>query len=136
MEGCDVVVTGGPGENYQNIMIDQMHRVPVFIAAGSVSLRELGAIYSCANLVVTNSTGPLHLAVALGVPTVSVYSPIPTCHPQRWGPYPAYVEKDDRHKVFIAPMRGENGGEMEDMAAISVQEVQGAGQAALKQIRL
>ncbi len=68
MEGYDVIVTGGPGENYQNIMIDNMHRIPVFIAAGSVSLRQLAAIFSCADLVVSNSTGPLHLAVALECP--------------------------------------------------------------------
>ncbi len=130
--GCDVVVTGGPGENYQAIMIDQMHRIPVFIAAGSVSVRELAALYSCADLVVTNSTGPLHLAVALGVPTVSIYSPLPTCHPQRWGPYPAYVECDAKHEVFVAPMGGGNGDGQEDMAAVSVEEVWKAGQTALK----
>ena len=130
--GCDVVVTGGPGEEYQAIMIDQMHRIPVFIAAGSVSLRELAALYSCADLVVTNSTGPLHLAVALGVPTVSIYSPLPTCHPQRWGPYPAYAEHDAKHGVFVAPIQGVNGERQEDMAAISVEEVWKAGQSALK----
>ncbi len=131
-EGCDVVVTGGPGENYQAIMIDQMHRIPVFIAAGSVSVRELAALYACADLVVTNSTGPLHLAVALGVPTVSIYSPVPTCHPQRWGPYPAYVEKDAKHGVFVAPLIGENGDRQEDMAAVSVQNVWDVSRAALK----
>ena len=131
-DGCDVVVTGGPGEDYQSIMIDQMHRIPVFIAAGSVSIRQLAAIYSWADLVVTNSTGPLHLAVALGVPTVSVYSPIPTCHPQRWGPYPSYAEHNDQHAVFVAPVAGDNGNKREDMAAVSVQEVWNAGQAAVK----
>jgi ADP-heptose:LPS heptosyltransferase len=123
MAGWDVVITGGPGENYQNIMIDQMHRIPVFIAAGSVSLRELGAILSQADLVVTNSTGPLHLAVALDVPTVSVYSPIPTCHPQRWGPYPAYVEGSKLHHVFVAPMGKDDKEGEEDMTAVSVEEV-------------
>ncbi len=110
MAGCDVVVTSGPGENYQYLMIDNMHRIPVFIAAGSVSVRELAAIFSCADLVVTNSTGPLHLAVALGVPTVSIYSPIPTCHPKRWGPYPAYVEGAKDHEVVVAPMLGVGSG--------------------------
>jgi len=111
--GCDVVVTGGPGEDYQSIMIDHMDRIPVFIAAGSVSLRELAAIISWADLVVSNSTGPLHLAVALGVPTVSIYSPIPTCHPTRWGPYPAYAEGKDDHRVLMA----------RDLSTISVEEV-------------
>jgi len=73
------------------------------------------------------------MAVALGVPTISVYSPIPTCHPQRWGPYPAYVEHDAQHEVFVAPMRGENGDRQEDMAAVSVQEVWVRGQAAIRQ---
>src|SRR5438445_13761675 len=118
--GCDVVVTGGPGEDYQTIMIDQMDRIPVFIAAGSVNLRELAALYACADLVITNSTGPLHLAVALGGPTVSIYSPIPTCHPQRWGPYPAYVEKDVKHEVFVAQLGGENADRREDSAAGTV----------------
>jgi len=121
--GCDVVVTGGPGENYQNIMIDNMHRIPVFIAAGSVSLRELAALFSCADLVVTNSTGPLHVAVALNVPTVSIYSPIPTCHPTRWGPYPAYPEGRKEHAVLVAPLIGEEGNVQEDMGAVSVEEV-------------
>jgi len=118
-QGVHVVVTGGPGENYQNVMIDQMNRIPSFVPAGSVSLRELGALFSQVNLVVSNSTGPLHLAVAVGTPTVSVYSPIPTCHPRRWGPYPAYVEGNKRHQVFIAP---EPGGVV-DMAGVAVQDV-------------
>jgi heptosyltransferase-3 len=117
--GCDVVVTAGPGENVQSIMIDQMHRIPVFIPAGSVALRPLGAILAQANLVVSNSTGPLHMAVALGVPTVSVFSPIPTCHPRRWGPYPDYVEKGGRHGVLVAP---ETGGRVA-MDQVSVEQV-------------
>jgi len=119
-QGCDVVVTGGPGEDYQYIMIDNMRRIPVFIAAGSISLRELGALFSAVQLVVSNSTGPLHMAVALGVPTVSVYSPIPTCHPQRWGPYPAYAEKKGLHDVVLAP---DDGLPNEDMAKVSVENV-------------
>jgi len=103
--GCDVVVTGGPGEDYQNIMIDQMHRIPVFIAAGSVSLRELAAIFSCADLVVTNSTGPLHWRSPWEFLRCQSIT-IPTCHPTRWGPYPAYAEGRDEHQVKIAPLVG------------------------------
>src|SRR5258708_412629 len=39
--GYDVIVTGGPGEDYQNIMIDHMRRIPVFVAAGSISGRGI-----------------------------------------------------------------------------------------------
>jgi len=121
--GCDLVVTGGPGEDHEGSMRKTMRRTPAFVAAGSVSIRELAAILSWADLVVTNSTGPLHLAVALGVPTVSIYSSLPTRHPARWGPYPAYVEGDDLHHVFLAPLEGEGAKASEDMGAVSVEEV-------------
>jgi len=120
---CDLVVTGGPGEDHEGAMTGNMRRSPVFVAAGSVNIRELAAILSWADLVVTNSTGPLHLAVALGVPTVSIYSPLPTRHPARWGPYPAYVEGDGLHRVLLAPLRGEGGKAIEDMGVVSVEEV-------------
>ncbi len=131
-EGVQVVITAGPGEDYQNIMIDQMDRIPVFIAGGSVSLRELAALYSCGDVVVSNSTGPLHLAVAAGVPTVSIYSPEVTCHPTRWGPYPAYPEKDAMHTVFVAPMVEENGEKREEMTGVSVDSVREACLTAIK----
>ncbi|MCX5754287.1 MAG: glycosyltransferase family 9 protein [Candidatus Krumholzibacteria bacterium] len=121
--GCDLVVTGGPGEDHEGGMIGTMRRKPAIIAAGSVSIRELAAVLSWADLVVTNSTGPLHLAVALGVPTVSIYSPIPTRHPARWGPYPAYGEGDELHHVFLAPLKGGGGKAIEDMGAVSAEEV-------------
>jgi heptosyltransferase-3 len=122
-DGCDIVVTAGPGEDHERAMGAGMSRPPVFIAGGGVSIREMAAILSRAALVVTNSTGPLHLAVALGVPTVSVYSPVPARHPARWGPYPAYVEGDDLHRVLIAPLRGTGAKAVEDMGAVSVDEV-------------
>jgi heptosyltransferase-3 len=122
-DGCDLVVTGGPGEDHEGAMAAGMRRPPVFIPGGSVSIRELAAILSCADLVVTNSTGPLHLAVALGVPTVSIYSPLPTRHPARWGPYPAYVEGDALHRVLLAPLGGGEAKAIEDMGAVSVEEV-------------
>jgi heptosyltransferase-3 len=122
-DGCDLVVTGGPGEDHEGAMAASMRRPPIFVAAGSVSIRELAAILSWADLVVANSTGPLHLAVALGVPTVSIYSSLPTRHPARWGPYPAYVEGDDLHRVLLAPLGGEGTKATEDMGAVSVEEV-------------
>lgn len=38
------------------------------------------------DLLVATSTGPLHMAAALGVPTVSLYCPLPSCEPALWGP--------------------------------------------------
>lgn len=35
---------------------------------------------------ISPSTGPLHMAAALGLAAVGVYPPAPTMSPRRWGP--------------------------------------------------
>jgi heptosyltransferase-2 len=52
--------------------------------AGETSLSELAALISRAALCVTNDSGPLHLAVALNRPVVSVFGPT---DPVWAGPY-------------------------------------------------
>jgi ADP-heptose:LPS heptosyltransferase len=52
-------------------------------------------------LFVSNSTGPLHLAVALDVPTVSFFGLTPATRPARWGPYAP------GHVVLTPPDTGE-----------------------------
>jgi len=47
----------------------------VIIAAGSFNLREAGALMERLHLFITNDSGPLHLAMALGVPTVALFCP-------------------------------------------------------------
>ena len=55
--------------------------------SGALGLEEYMALLSLAPVVVVPSTGPLHLATGLGVPTVSVYPPIQVQHARRWGPW-------------------------------------------------
>ncbi|MCP3981751.1 MAG: glycosyltransferase family 9 protein [bacterium] len=50
-------------------------------------LGALAALSQRASLVVSNSTGPLHLAAALDTPTVALHAPWATCGVSRWGPY-------------------------------------------------
>ena len=52
--------------------------------AGALSLRELSALYETATLVISGDTGPLHLAVAMGVPVLGLYGP---SNPSRTGPF-------------------------------------------------
>lgn len=39
------------------------------------SIRELGALLSCCNMVVCNDSGPMHIAAALDIPTVAIFGP-------------------------------------------------------------
>lgn len=52
------------------------------------SVEKLMALARNAECIVGGDTGPLHLAVALGTPSVSVYGPT---DPQRNGPYPTFA---------------------------------------------
>jgi ADP-heptose:LPS heptosyltransferase len=53
---------------------------------GERSLRDLMGIIANADCVVSASTGPMHLAAAMKIPTVSLFCPLPACSPQLWGP--------------------------------------------------
>ena len=59
---------------------------------GRLSLEELCAVIAKLKLLITNDGGPLHIAVALGVPTVSLFGPVDE---RVYGPYP----ESDKHVV-------------------------------------
>lgn len=54
---------------------------------GKLDLEHLAALLVEASLTISNSTGPLHLADALGGKVIGLYSPHFYSSPQRWGPY-------------------------------------------------
>ncbi|MBN1447249.1 MAG: glycosyltransferase family 9 protein [Bacteroidetes bacterium] len=49
-------------------------------------LRLVMGFIAEAQTVVSASTGPMHLAAGLRVPTVSLFCPMTACHPDLWGP--------------------------------------------------
>ena len=53
---------------------------------GQLSIRELMAVIATAQVMVSGSTGPAHLAAALGVPNVSLFDPRRSALPIRWKP--------------------------------------------------
>lgn len=55
--------------------------------AGKLSLSQLIALTSKAKLFLANSTGPIHIAAALGIPAIGFYPKILACSANRWGPY-------------------------------------------------
>ena len=78
------------GTAREKSLVDELERlsgVPLRRLEGRLNLPELAAVLKHARAVVANSTGPLHLAVAVGTPVVGLYCPIGPCHPRRWGPY-------------------------------------------------
>ncbi|MBI5631985.1 MAG: lipopolysaccharide heptosyltransferase I [Nitrospirae bacterium] len=52
--------------------------------AGQTSLRELTDIIRAAEMVITNDSGPMHIAAALNVPVIAIFGPT---SPAKTGPY-------------------------------------------------
>ena len=83
--GTDLVVLWGPGEEQLRDQIASALQRGVVVAPPT-DLEALGGLMRELDLVVTNDTGPMHLAVACQVPTVALFA---TGTPTRWGhPYP------------------------------------------------
>ncbi len=49
-------------------------------------LRESIVKFSALDLLISSSTGPMHVCSALKVPTISLFCPLPACSPKLWGP--------------------------------------------------
>jgi len=73
--GLRVVVTGGASETALAARVAQAVGRGAISLAGRLSVRGLVALLASARAVVTNDTGPVHMASALGVPVLAVFGP-------------------------------------------------------------
>ncbi len=62
---------------------------------GRTSLRQLAALFEAVDCVVTNDSGPMHLAAAVGTPVVAVFG---STDPARTGPY------GNGHRIIRRPL--------------------------------
>lgn len=72
--GARIVFTGSADEAPLVEAARGAMRLPSRSLAGRLSLGELGALIAQAQLVLTNNSGPAHLAAALGTPVVDLYA--------------------------------------------------------------
>lgn len=69
------VLFGGPKEvPFAQRIAGAVNRKP-FIAAGKISIREAASLMKRCDFVVTPDSGPMHLAQAVGTPTVALFGP-------------------------------------------------------------
>jgi lipopolysaccharide heptosyltransferase II len=79
--GCDIVLTGTAGEldlarRIARSIVDADPRATgrVHVLAGQLSLGEFAALLERAAVLVSNNSGPVHVASALGTPIVDLYA--------------------------------------------------------------
>ncbi len=81
--GFKVIFTGGPERECIMNIRSIMGLASVDIA-GKTTLRDLAYLYKLSALVLTTDSGPMHIAAAVGTPTVAIFGPT---DPARTGPY-------------------------------------------------
>ncbi len=91
-KGYRVILTGNGEEEAERNRgcKDSVHsRFPDRISdlTNQLSLRQLGLLIHLADLFIGPSTGPTHLANAVGTENISFYPPIQVQTKRRWGPY-------------------------------------------------
>lgn len=80
--GCKLFVTGVPSE--QALVEEIASQIEGAIPVTHLSLRPFAALVKKLRLIVTNDTGPMHIALAMKTPIVSLFAP---SDPTRFGPY-------------------------------------------------
>jgi heptosyltransferase-3 len=129
-----VLVTGGKGE--EELVGQVVGKCPPSVKSmvGSLGILDYAALAKLASVFVANSTGPLHIAAAVGTPVVGLYPQIRPLSATRWGPY-------TQRKVVFTPKgfpeacdrcTGERGTRCECMDSIDPAEV---CEAAMKFVR-
>jgi ADP-heptose:LPS heptosyltransferase len=51
-----------------------------------LTLRESIINFAALDVLISASTGPMHICAALKIPTISMFCPLPACSPKLWGP--------------------------------------------------
>ena len=85
--GARVVVVSGPGEESQGRAVISRMKSRAVAALGSLSLGETACLLKKARCLISNDSGPVHLACAVGTPVVSIFGRWGGgLSPKRWGP--------------------------------------------------
>lgn len=82
----NVLVTGSSKER-EFLENSALNKFPELLrACGQLNLDELLQLIRLSNGLIASGTGPLHLAAAIGIPTLGLFPPAPNINPMRWSP--------------------------------------------------
>lgn len=119
-----ILIGAGNETEYVGKLSSQLQaKKNVLDSSGKLSIKELLILIANADLMITNDTGPMHIAFALKVKTVALFGP---CSPQQYGGientitiYKNTYCSPCVHEFIIPPCKGDN----QCMKKIKVEEV-------------
>lgn len=91
MRDARLLLLAGPKEVWSTVRIHEASGKLVPVLGADLDLGQLAGLLECLDLLITNDSGPMHMAAALGVPCVSIFGPT---DPRRTRPY------GDAHEVL------------------------------------
>ncbi|MBZ0201971.1 MAG: glycosyltransferase family 9 protein [Ignavibacteria bacterium] len=114
---CNIVLTGTKDEEFhvrfiQNNISDKSR---VFVML-DLKMKGLAALLQRSVLFIGNSTGPIHIAAAVGAFVVGLYSPARVESPVRWGPVTG------KKKIFVPQIDDNTRNVMDDIKSTEVFE--------------
>jgi ADP-heptose:LPS heptosyltransferase len=117
---AQILFTMGAGE--QDIMAAVIKSCNFSVIEPKVlPLRQLAAVLSQLSVFVSNDCGPMHLAPAVGTPTIGIFGP---GEPDIWFPYnPSKGHRFIHHNIDCSRCHKDHCEDMVCMRAISVDEV-------------
>ena len=133
--GARMVFTGSAREAVQaRAIAEQMQHRPM-LAAGDTTIGQLAALCARASLALGPDSGPLHLAVAVGTPTVHLYGPADPARYGPWGPAQRHIVVQSRAMACapcgVLDWSGDNPAHHPCVRDITVAQVLAAAHAAL-----
>jgi len=119
--GLKIVISGAAKDAGLANSIAKIMRTKPVITCGATSFFSLGALFERAVLVIANDTGPMHLAVAVGAPTIALFGPT---SPGITGPYgEGNYRVISKHESCDIPCYDFSCKDNRCMRAITVEEV-------------
>ncbi len=82
----NIIFTGGKKEKSLVDRLLSVAGIPAVTFVDELNLKEYAALAKLSTLFVGNSTGPLHIAAAVGTPVVGIYPQVTALNATRWGP--------------------------------------------------
>ncbi len=93
LNNVTIIVTGSKSES--GLCKEFEISESVINLSGQLDLSLLKSMINKADLFISNSTGPMHIAAALGVHVIGFFPKILSCSQKRWGPY------TEKKSIFI-----------------------------------
>jgi heptosyltransferase-2 len=132
-----VAIISGKKDSYIVKMVKRYLRYPVIDLSGQTSVSQLASLLKRARLLISNDSGPVHIASAVGTPVIAIFGRSQKgLSPVRWGPLGEkniILHKDVHCKICLA-----HDCKMGFLclSAISVREVLEAVDVVLKKTKL